>query len=130
MGSIEEMDPLPRFYKNVLRIDPELVCIVVSRLQDHVEISFQAAISLGYYFLGELAIKLLITLLEKLDVKRFVFIVNGHGHNSIVIVIGESPRQGHWDLDFNNKVLLLEILVVLRPRGIGSIHSSDCAHEP
>ena len=41
---------LPWFNKNVLRIDPELVGLLVSGLHNHVEISFHPVVALGFNF--------------------------------------------------------------------------------
>ena len=49
---------LPGLNKNVLRIDSELVCLLVSRLQKCVEVTLDPMVALGSNFVRELTVKL------------------------------------------------------------------------
>ena len=104
----------PRLNKNVLRINPELVRLQVSGLQDCVEVSRDPiiflGISFGSNFVKELAMKLCITLVRHHNVEGSVFVVNAKR----APIHPRTCRK--WDLYFNDEMFLLEILVSIRTK--------------
>ena len=94
----------PRLNKNVLRVNPELICLQVSGLQDCVEVSLDSMVALGFNFVIELAMKLFITLVKHRSAEGFVFVVNDKW---TVIVQGLPSICVKWDLYLNDEMLLL-----------------------
>ena len=57
-------------------VDSELVCLLVSSLYDHMEVSLQTSIPLRRDFLSQSRVKLFIALFWQEYIKRFVHVVN------------------------------------------------------